>query len=271
MKKDLILGVAANYRWPILKNFVCSLRQTDYKGDVILFVDADIDQNTRDRLDQCGIQSIGIYPTSPYLKGLPDSSTLEQLPPSVYRILIFYNFLKENVDKYDQVFLTDVRDVVFQKDPFAFESQNKLCFFMESPVPLKYSDWNALWMIATFGVRTLHELGDNQVSNVGTVIGPVPRMIPYLASMIRHLMIVQVHMMFGIEQAAHNYVIVKKEVEDYLLFYTEDGPVATLAGYTEVAQDEKGQVVNLKNDIANVVHQYDRHPSLKSSFDLKYN
>jgi len=80
MKKHLILGVAANYRWPVLKNFVCSLRQTDYKGDVILFVDADLDQSTRDTLDRHGIQSIGIYATSPYLKGLPDPSSLEKLP-----------------------------------------------------------------------------------------------------------------------------------------------------------------------------------------------
>ncbi len=260
MKKNLILGLAANYDWPILKNFVCSLRQTEYKDDVVLFVDARLDPDTRAALDRYHIGTIGI-----------DGSISDNLPPSVYRIMLFHDFLAEHKDEYNQVLLTDVRDVVFQKDPFAFETHNKLCFFMESAsIPLKESNWNALWMIATFGVKALHEMGDNLISNVGTVVGPAERMIPYLASLIRHLENVKVHMMFGIEQAVHNYVIMSKEVDDYLIFHTEDGPVATLSEYKEIRQDENGFFLNLKNDVAHVVHQYDRHPSLKSCFDLKF-
>ncbi len=276
MKKNLIIGLAANYNWAVLRNFVCSLRQTDYKDEVILFVSPDIDQPTRDSLARHSVKFIEVDSSSPYLNGLPpdvykDPTFLSKLPPSVYRILVFYNFLMEKGSDYNYILLTDVRDVVFQKDPFAFAICNKMCFFMESrSLLLKDSDWNALWIVATFGVKVLYDKGDNLISCIGTVIGPMPRMIAYLALLVKYLKDVQVFMMFGIEQAAHNYVILNKEVDDFLVFYTEDGPIATLSSYKEIQQDENGYYLNSNNDLANVVHQYDRHPSLKAFYDLKF-
>nr|WP_295871856.1 hypothetical protein [uncultured Chitinophaga sp.] len=277
MRKNLILGLSANYDWPVLRNFVCSLRQTTYTGDLVLFMSPAPDQSTKDMLTQHGVTCFVVDSSSPYLKGLPadvynDPSFFPKLPPSVYRMLVFYNFLQENRADYQHVLLTDVRDVVFQNDPFAFDIADKMCFFMESKsLLLKESDWNSLWMIAAFGVKTLYDLGENLISCVGTVIGPVAKMIVYLEKMVHHLKNAEVYLMFGIEQAVHNYMIMNGEVDDFHTFYTENGPVATLSSYGEVQQDENGSYLNDGNMVSLVVHQYDRHPVLKSHYDRIYN
>nr|WP_295871858.1 hypothetical protein [uncultured Chitinophaga sp.] len=277
MNNDLILGMAMNYNWGTLKNFICSLRQTDYAGEVILFVSPDLDAETRAALTRQSIQYIELEANSHYFRGLPewtnsDPEMLSRLPPSVHRIWVFYNFLLENKDKYRHILLTDVRDVIFQRDPFVFDFQDKLCFFIESrEAMLKDSDWDAIWIIAAFGVQALYEMGDSLVSNVGTIIGPVAKVVDYLRRLLTYLHDIRVHMVFGIEQGVHNYALVNKAVDDFLLFYTEDGPVATLSKIKDIRQDENGYLLNFNNEIAHVVHQYDRHPSLKSYFDVKYN
>jgi hypothetical protein len=266
MKRNLILGLAADYQWPHLKTFVCSLRSTSYQGDVVLILTSELNQETKERLEEKSINYI--YVDREEL--LKKKGT--RLPLTFLRISLYLNYLKQNENVYDNVMLTDTRDVVFQKDPFSFDFGSSLCFFMEPKTTLiKDEEWNSIWIIAALGTKIYNSIGNNPISCFGTIIGPAFKIIEYLELVETQSSRIKI-MIWGIEQGIHNYIVQTRLIENASIFSTEEGPIFTTgAGYTQdIQQDNDGFFLNERNNVIHVIHQYDRHSVLKAYFDNKY-
>ncbi|MBR0060921.1 MAG: hypothetical protein IJP68_05520, partial [Selenomonadaceae bacterium] len=104
--RNLVMGVAKGYGWDMLEPFVTSFAKNCQSAELVLFVD-DISAFNRDRLIQAGV----------LLKTFPDD--LKSGIPSNTRWKIFSDFLETHGDAYEQIFITDTRDVIFQNDIFA--------------------------------------------------------------------------------------------------------------------------------------------------------
>ena len=72
------------------------------------------------------------------------------------------------------------------------------------------------------------------------------------------------HVVGGVDQAVHNYLLYTGELGDTKVFGNDDGPVLTLNYLVPESIDvnEDNQVFNLAGDLVHVLHQYDRHPEL---------
>lgn len=159
---------------------------------------------------------------------------------------------------YANVMLTDVRDVFFQRDPFAFDIGPFVhCFLEHEDATLGSQKHNREWMRAAYGDDVLREMANAPISCSGVTIGAERAVRGYLDVMV-DLLLRLPRQEAGIDQAIHNYAIHRGLIRD-LVLVPNMGPVATLAlvpaeivlsalpdGYAHV----------------NVFHQYDRHPPL---------
>jgi hypothetical protein len=267
MKKNLILGLAAGYHWEQLRIFVDSIRNTSYKDHIALFFDSELDPRTMRQLKENDVECIHFDRQQALSR-----SGINHIPLSLLRVSLYLEFLKERADNYQNVMLSDTRDVVFQKDPFAFDFRSSLCFFMEpEPTLIKDNDWNSIWIIAAAGTKVYQSISGNPISCFGTTLGPMDKVIEYL-QMIKRLSSKAKIMFWGIEQGMHNYIVHAKLIEGISCFSSEDGPVFTIgAGYTgNLQQDSSGHFLNRKNEIIHAIHQYDRYAQLKEYFDKKF-
>jgi hypothetical protein len=107
---DLIIGCSTNYDWSKLKYWINSVNQSGFKGKkVMILMNCDIETTTK--VLKSGFEVISF--------GTDAVGNLTHQSPfmvHVERFLHIYNYLKDN--KFRYVITTDVKDVIFQKDPF---------------------------------------------------------------------------------------------------------------------------------------------------------
>ena len=103
MAKDLIIGAYANYKFDLLKPWINSIKETGFRGDIVLIA-IDPDTHTVEQIEKSGVIVI---------KAKNETKQMIHMQ----RFLHVYNFLKWNGALYRYVITTDVRDVIFQKNP----------------------------------------------------------------------------------------------------------------------------------------------------------
>jgi hypothetical protein len=270
-KKNLILGTITRYKFHVIEPFLTSLKRTGYAGDVVMF-HSGVNQRTLARMKDMGIILVPFSEDFPYLDAnlathirWSADKRLRTLGLFTLRHLLAYCYLTEFADKYQYVMLSDVRDVIFQKDPFEFSLGAKLCCFGEKEdVTLGQDALNAQWIEGAFDRATLEKLSDKQVICAGVTIGPSPLILDYLKRMVDLILqapgsVWELAFQGGIDQGVHNYLIHNCLLPQIVLYKNNCGPVLTLASEDSVLMNESGTVINKHGDVPNVVHQYDRH------------
>ena len=177
------------------------------------------------------------------------------------RFPLYYLYLARHRDKYARVMLSDVRDVVFQRDPFDFEFEEGLCFFMEDDrEPMKNCPYNSTWLRTGYGEDALREVGEEIASCSGTTIGSTGAVMHYLELMVDHMLRLESHPA-GMDQGVHNYLLYKNEIKNVKLFPNRLGPVFTMGKTVDLLTqfNAEGLVLNKDGTVAHVLHQYDRH------------
>ena len=178
VKKNLILGTVMHYKFHIIKPFFSTLRLTGYSGDVALF-HSNIDLHTVNQLRQTGVMLIPFKTLFPHLEPAlarhlnrwADEKRVSTLNFLCMRYLLAYCYLQEFAEKYQYVMLSDIRDVIFQKDPFNFSIGEKLCCFLEREgVSLGQHPDNAGWVEFAFDKPTLERLSDNPIVDRKSVV-----------------------------------------------------------------------------------------------------
>jgi hypothetical protein len=101
--KDLIIGLATNYDWPVVEPFAVSLVRSGYAGDKVLFV-RDLTDAAKKNLQALGFGLVEV------------SEPMDKYNACVVRFLLIHRYLAEHPG-YRFVICSDVRDVIFQSDP----------------------------------------------------------------------------------------------------------------------------------------------------------
>lgn len=183
------------------------------------------------------------------------------------RYPLYYLYLLEHGQHYENVMITDVRDVLFQRDPFDFDiGDNLCCFFEEEGKTLRTGDANAVWLRDGFGPHVLDAIGDRKISCAGTTIGSRSAMMQYLEGMIDNMIELKCHM-WGIDQGVHNYILHSGLVENVKFYENYRGPVLTMhfSKDEKLRFDNNGYIINDDGSVVNVLHQYDRKtPEIKN-------
>jgi hypothetical protein len=284
-EQNLILGMAEDLEWDVLRPFIESLRRTSFAGEVRLLT-AGASERTLGLLRDHGVvahrfarlrvkrgvrvfqplRSAGVTRAySPLLRAtsLRTAASLAApvSVPSVSRYLRYYRLLSTvPKTRYANVMLTDVSDVYFQFDPFDFEVGTSVnCFLEDARETLSSEAANRFWLAAAYGDHVLADLGSRTISCSGVTIGPCEAILAYLRIMVKSL----VHLRYqwaGIDQAVHNYLIYTGQVPAVRLVANGEGPVLTL-GIMPPA--EVSAALPDGYDKVPILHQYDRHPELQ--------
>ncbi|HVN61581.1 MAG TPA: hypothetical protein VMT59_09965 [Gaiellaceae bacterium] len=283
--RNLILGMAEDLEWEVLRPFVESLRQTSFAGEVRLFTAGANERTVRllrdhgvvvDRFTRLRVRrgtrvfqplrsSLVSHAYSPLLRAasLRGAASLAApiSVPSVSRYLRYYRLLSAVPrTRYANVMLTDVSDVYFQFDPFAFEIGASVnCFLEDTRETLSSEAANRFWLVTAYGDEVLSDLGSRTISCSGITIGTYDAILAYLRVMVSSLVRLR-YQWHGIDQAVHNYVIYKGLLPEVKLVENGEGPVLTLG---IVPSAEVSAALPDGYDNVPILHQYDRHPELQ--------
>ena len=265
---NLILGTVKNYNYAQIRPFLDSLSAVNYAGEVVLLV-SDISRKTASKLLERGIKLVYFTDYYPFLSdynevlselGLPAKYDLP-LSLCTMRFVMYYLYLSRLDGKYNRVMLTDVRDVIFQKDPFAFNDNNQLSVFLEDDKHrIADCPHNSKWIKQSFEEGVSEQIKNKNISCNGIIIGPTGSLLDYLKKMMDLIFRVGPPGIVG--QGFHNYLIHTGKLPGANIFSNESGPVLTLGLMSGYCQNEAGELLNQAGLVPNIIHQYDRHPKL---------
>ena len=275
---DLIIGCSFNYQWDILKYWCTSLSRCGFEGKKVLFVTG-ATKETIDKIHHCGIDIVTL--------GVDEAgnsiSSKTNLAPHVERFVHLYEFLLQ--DQYRYVVTTDVKDVIFQKNPIEWLEKNigdkQYVFSSES---LKYKDepWGNTNLFETFGPYFHERFKDNEIFNVGVLAGKGAS----ITSLCANIFVSSINKPIPIcDQSTFNFMISQ---EPYLgaSVYTrsEDGWACQLGTTADPSKMKQFKPFLLENSPKlvgdkvftdsgkefTIVHQYDRIPGWKEIIEKKY-
>ena len=277
--EDLIIGCSTNYDWSKIKYWINSVNQSGFKGKkVMILMNCDIETATK--VLKAGFEVISF--------GTDAVGNLTHQSPfmvHVERFLHIYNYLKDN--KFRYVITTDVKDVIFQKDPFIqldniLSNTHKDLVFSSESILYKDEPWGDNNLMETFGPYILDIFKENEIYNVGVLAGRGYAMRDlalniFLACVGKPIKIC--------DQSTFNVMIsMNPYLKTSLYKKSEDGWACQLGTTVDpskidqfkpllleqspIMQDDK--VVTSTGKEFSIVHQYDRVPEWRKIIEAKY-
>lgn len=246
MSKNLVLGLAAGYRIDKIKPFVLSFRQ--HCQDDLLFVMSDVSE---EMADFCVKNQVYTF--------IPEEP-LQLQTCQLKRYEIYLDCLQEYFSDAENVLIADVRDIVFQSNPFENYPKRSLEFFAE-PEFFRNCNHNGPWIAGIYGPDRLQQVGDEYVICSGTTMGTRAGMIEYLEAMteeIRRLENLGKVLRGGHDQPIHNHLVYDQKFSDFNINQNGIGPICTMHHSTVLSFNRQGQLLNNDGSVIPVVHQYDR-------------
>ena len=260
--KNLVLGLAKGYGWYILEPLVNSFKKNCPSAELVLFVD-DVSDFTRDRLRR-------------QVKIFDIPAEYKDIMPIHVRWKMYADFLERFGDEYEQVFITDTRDVIFQADLFdRFKGfSNWLgCVTEGEYIGGKETGDNANynWLVGFFGKDAADKLVDRKVICCGTVIGSVTEMKILCRIMWE---VLKTETVWGYEQGAMNYLAYNNPmaIENLFEIDVDDGEIFTISllSLHKAIGIRNGMILRGNLGVPAVVHQYDRVGDLIKLVDELY-
>ena len=221
----------------------------------VLFIGPDISKRTKKILITYGYELINI----------PEKYLLnKELHIQSYRYILFNQFLKERRNKYENVMLSDIRDVFFQKDPFSFIKEKGLYLAIEEKSRrIADCEVNNFWIKSAYGESILNEIKMNYVSCSGTTLGDSESIIEYTETISSEILTLK-NQIKGIDQGIHNYLIYKNKLKNTHFLYCEECDIVTV-GKKQItfSINASKQICNQNNQAISIIHCYDRQDDLR--------
>ena len=271
--KNLIIGAFTNYDYRMIKPWVESFEDVNTTADKVLIV-GNTTQETIDELQSKGWELV------PMSEG----------QAHVVRFLDIYNYLKEHWQKYQYVVTTDVRDIVFQADPFEYLRDELGDLDMGFSLVcgsecLKYKDepWGDQNLRETYGDYIWNLYRDETIYNVGVLGGTSE----YIKDLALNIVINSVNRPIKIcDQAVFNMLLNTQPYKDAVFKADMTNAWACQAG--TVADPSKieyfrpnllepepvwkdGKAYTSHGALITILHQYDRVPEWNDHIQQKYN
>jgi hypothetical protein len=277
--KDVIIGCATNYDWSKLKYWVNSINQSGFEGDKVLVL-MNCDKDTVQKVTDAGFSIIAFNQD-----GEGNLTYQSQLMVHVERFIHIHKLLKSNDYRY--AITTDVKDVIFQKNPIEWLENNlpdgdDLIFSSES---LKYKDepWGRENITQCYGQGIYEDFKNNTIFNVGVLAGRGYAMRDLTLQLFLNCLNRPIPI---VDQAVFNVMISRHPyLRTSLYAASEDGWACQLGTTADPSKiDEFGpylleplpklennKVVTSTGIEYTIVHQYDRVPEWKKVIEAKYN
>lgn len=162
--KNVIIGMLAKYKWDIVKPFFHTLLKSGFVGEIICFVLDESDKIYNKYYSEYNITPIYFSLTHPYLynesKNYPiPNSLINQIPLIPLDFFFYANlrffllnvFLQIYSNRYSYILATDIRDMLFQSNPFNWNynkgiylsHETQHCLYKDS---MNCSKFNYLWI-----------------------------------------------------------------------------------------------------------------------------
>lgn len=257
--RNLVLGVAMGYDFPVLLPFVRSLRRfIDCRA--ILVVD---DESVARQLDLEGIDSVIAVRETGYAPHL-----------NFARAGLLHRTLLPLAGQIDWVFFLDTRDVVFQADPFTALPPADIIFFKESGgSTFRTAPTNRKWLIGTFGEKWLPVLGDQELLCGGTILAKYEAavLLCKLKLLLGTMVPDERHAAPGVDQMTTN-MIARLGLIPRFIAMSHDQLVATLSKGNRdfLVPADEGLFINRSGRLPAIIHQYDRVPEIQASICQRY-
>ena len=279
-KKYLVIGCVHGYGFEALRPFVESLRKAGFNGDIV-FLSHALPEECVMELERHGVILVPFSyrggSLNSWSRFWPIVRPVVRLPVGnlfrkcVYRRILnlafvryihALDYLEPRAHQYKGVLWADVRDVIFQDEPFAIPLAGEIEAYGEAP-HMFYGNhpMNDNWILANYGQEVLDDLAGSPISCCGTVMGTGAGMVEYLREFIAEIRVLK-SLAHGADTSIHN-VLLHRRMKGRIRFVENlTGPVSTVGENKigELTFTADGRVLNRGGDICPVVHQYDRHP-----------
>lgn len=265
-KSDVILGAAWKYEPRDILPFVKSYQKYASDARLILIVNPDLSPEMMNFLNENGIET-KIYTAGYYI---PDSI-------GYTRYFKYLDILCENMNICDGILLTDVRDVVFQSNPFNSQTRKGLhVFYEDESLTIGSQEFNHNNMLLAYDKKTLDSLFNSRVICSGTTMGDWENITNYIVNLINQRRVKDILTTYnlnvsapGIDQALHQYIIHKGIVDAVI---HENGDIVSTIALTP---EEKitllpNGMISVYNKVSPIVHQWDRHLFLQQHLYDQY-
>ncbi len=299
---QLIFGAAVGYKLQQIERFLASLNRIGYKGWVYLLVHRELAAELALSRYASTVQCITVPQWIPFrfklhrgrrrflaplwwparvvlfmlVRGLSWGADLGfagnalrfrlvqwLLAPTETRFLHALRLLHES--EFRRVLLCDVRDVVFQENPFQNLPIQGLWVGIETyPESLRQQPWNERWIRLAYGDAMLERLGGNPISCSGVTYGDREAMLSYLNAMADEIYQLPFRATSApLDQALHNKILWTGQLGKPGALRTGRSALATLSDprdLKDTGMDERGRLINADGSVISIVHMYDRWP-----------
>lgn len=279
--KDLIIGCSTNYTWNTLKFWIKSIKKSGFDGDIVLIL-MNCERETILKILEENVQIVA------FKEDENENFTYNpphNIPVHVDRFLHIYEYLYKNKD-YRYVITTDVKDVIFQKNPSLWLEENlkdNNCVFSSESICYENEPWGNENLMQTFGPYLHEKFKKNEIFNVGVLAGKYDA----IKSLAINIFVSAINKPIGIcDQSTFNFLVSQEPYTSTNLYTrSEDGwacQLGTTADPNKIEQFKPFLLEpspKIKNNIIVtskeekeyvIVHQYDRVPEWKKILEEKY-
>jgi hypothetical protein len=276
-QRDLIIGCASNYNWNQLKYWVNSINQSGFEGEKVLIL-MNADRETCQKVNEAGFKIIGFQQDAE--GNLVHKS---DIMVHVERFLHLYRLLSQT--NYRYVITTDVRDVVFQKNPIEWIEKSlgdRAMIFSSESIKYKDEPWGNQNLLETYGPFIHNVFKENEIFNVGVLAGRAE----YLRDLCLNIFVASTNSPISIcDQSTFNFLISQHPYTDLNLYAKSENGWACQLGTTadptkleqfkpflleDLPKMEGDKVVTSTGLEYTIVHQYDRVPEWRKLIEKKY-
>ena len=262
IKKNLIIGAISNYIWKDIAIYFKSFNMVGFENcECVMFV-RNMPKKTINKIKSF---KVIVYKIPNKFKNINIINC---------RWKIYKDFLKNNQDKYNMVFTSDIRDAFFQKDIFKYYKSEKSFLGVAIEDSTLSEATNKKWLIDAYGEELHKTIKNENIICVGTIWGTFNKFYEFSSLMWENLSSEWSFKHNIIEQAVANYLIYHEKMFNDCLLKSEnkDGQVMTI-GLTfrgNININSENYILNGKREIACVIHQYDRKPDIQTKIIDKY-
>lgn len=283
--KDLIVGAYTNYNWDVIKYWANSIVRSGFDGHKAMIV-MNSDKETVDKLTDLGFSILALGRDN---KGNFTHGQQSRFPVHVERFFHIWRLLQNIEEPVRYVITTDVKDVVFQRNPSEFISRK----MMEKPNAkliigsegMAYQDepWGNNNLKEAFGPFFHNLYKEYEIYNVGVIAGESQ----YVKDLCLNIFQMSINRPTPIvDQAVFNFLMWQAPWRDITLRMAADSDFAchagTLVDPTKIEKFRKNLLAkepvfdgeNVYNGTLGlpytIVHQWDRVPAWKDMIERKY-
>jgi hypothetical protein len=262
-RRRLVLGAAVGFDVGQVRVFVESLR-ANYAGGVLLLIrwpGLRVGRYLKSR----GIDVIRVFQTRSFTRSV-----------HARRYAVYLDFLRRRPSRYDQVMISDVRDVVFQRNPFDGIASPKCHFYLESATRIIGEDpTNSRWVRGCLSEAEAERLAACRISCSGITIGGTAAIVGYLERMVARIRVLPWRIYrkigHGYDQAIHNYLVhLAPEIDGIVVENNRHIATMALEPRAFYRLDRESLIRGPDHHLFAICHQYDRFPDLLKAVETRF-